>query len=635
MKKNNFYLRYSIWMLILILSVGCNDSFLDVKPTDKITGDALFASQEGIDAYLANLYRQIPIEDFNATPEAMNYNPGDANNAGRYPFIFTDNGIGSENSSISPSGAWDYNYWENGYRFNKEINLLKDVIDGLTSVSEEVKRNLMGQVYFMKAYNYYALAKRYGGVPLITETQDFDNVEGLYVPRNTEEETWDYVLAVCDSAALFLDQEPDPARRKATKWVALALKSRASLHAASVAKFWDKYEFTGESVDKGLVGMSQSAADKYYAQCVQAGEEIIKSGYFSLFKANPANPEEATENYRLIFEDPNNALDEVIFLKGFNEIGAGYGSNQDNWGNPNQTRGAWPHPGRFNPTLDLIDTYETYDKPGRSVPIVTTKDGVTEDYSGYSPNKEYLAFDDPQDIFKGKDARMFATVIVPNSIWKDTKIIIQGGYIQPDGKPVIMADESIDVNGKTYYTFGASDPALFSGFSTFGGNMTRTGFGFKKFLDSSYTPRLGWNFSTTDWIDFRYPEVLLDYAEAVLESGLGDPVLAAEGLNMIRKRAAHKTDIPLTIKNVLRERRLELVYENKRYWDLVRRREYHELFTQRERKALVPILDLRTMKYIFIRTNVPRGGQVTFNPSWYYKPIPGVGTSGLIQNPHY
>lgn len=635
MKNNNIFTRYSVWLLILIISVSCNDNFLDVAPTDKITGDALFSSQEGIDAYLANLYRQIPIEDFNATPEAMNYNPGDANNAGRYPIIFTDNGIGSENSSITPAGAWDYNYWETGYRFNKEINLFKDVIDGLTSVDEDVKRNLMGQVYFMRAYNYYALAKRYGGVAIISESQAIGDIEGLYVSRSTEEATWDYVMTACDSAAMFLDEEPDPARRKASRTVALALKSRAALHAASVAKFWDRYEFTGEAVDLGLAGMPKSAADKYYTQCIEACEEIFNSGYYSLYKGTPANPEEASENYRLMFEDPNIALNEVILIKGFNEIGAGYGSNQDNWGNPNQTRGAWPHPGRFNPTLDLIDTYETYDQPGKSVPIVTTKDGVTNDYSGYNPSKEYLTFDDPQEIFEGKDARMFATVIVPYSVWKDTKIIIQGGYIQSDGKAVILADESIKVDGTTYYTFGASDPALYSGFSTFGGNMTRTGFGFKKFLSTSYVPRLGWNFSTTDWIDFRYAEILLDYAEAVLESGKGDPILAAKGLNSIRKRAAHTTDIPLTIDNVLRERRIELVYENKRYWDLIRRRDYHELFNQRERKALIPILDLRNMKYIFVRANVPRGGQVTFNPSWYYKVIPGVGTSGIIQNPHY
>ncbi len=635
MKKHNIYTICSVWMLILLVLAGCNDDFLNVKPTDKITGDALFASQEGIDAYLANLYRQIPIEDFNATPEALNFNPGDANNAGRYPFVMTDNGIGSEYDGICPTGAWDYNYWENGYRFNKEINLFKDVIDDLTSVDEKVKRNLLGQVYFMRAYNYYALAKRYGGVPIISQSQDINDIEGLYVPRSMEEDTWDYVITTCDSAAMFLDQEPDPNRRKATKWVALALKSRAALHAASVAKFWNKNEFTGKAVDDGLVGMPKSAADKYYAHCIQACEEIIRSGKFSLYKANPANPDEATENYRAMFEDPNIALEEVIFLKGFNEIGVGYGSNQDNWGNPNQTRGAWPHPGRFNPTLELIDAYERYDNPGQSAPIVTTKDGNINNYSGYNAQREYLAFDDPRDIFKGKDARMFATVIVPFSYWKDTQIIIQGGYIRPDGKAVILADEKIEVDGKTYYTFGASDPALYSGFSSFGGNMTRTGFGFKKFLSTSYTPRLGWNFSTTDWIDFRYPEVLLDYAEAVVESGQGDPVLAANGLNSIRKRAAHKTNIPLTIENVLRERRIELVYENKRYWDLIRRREYHELFTQRQRKALIPVLDLRSMKYIFVRSNVPRTGLVTFVPSWYYKPIPGVGTSGLVQNPHY
>lgn len=635
MKRKNISIKYAAWVLVVLLTFSCNDDFLNVSPTDKITGDALFASQEGIDAYLANLYRQIPIEDFNTTTGAFNWSPGDANNAGAYPIIFSDDAIGSEHQGITASGGSDYSFWTNRYVFNKEINLFKDVIQSLTSVDEDVKRNLMGQAYFMRAYNYYFLAKVYGGVAIIPESQDITDIEGLYVQRSTEEATWDYVMAACDSAAMFLDEEPDPARRKATRTVALALKSRAALHAASVAKYWDRYEFTGDAVDQGLVGMPASAADKYYQQCIDAAEEVIKSGYYSLYQANPANPDQAAENYRAMFEDPNIALEEAILIKGFNEIGSGYGSNQDNWGNPNQTRGAWPHPGRFNPSLDLIDVYESYDNPGKSSPIVTTTDGITNDYSGYNASRQYLQFDDPQDIFAGKDARMFGTVIVPNSLWKDTQIIIQGGYIQPDGTPVILADESIEVDGKMYYTYGASDPALYSGFSTFGANMTRTGFGFKKFLSTSYVPRLGWNFSTTDWIDFRLAEVILNYAEAVVESGFGDAPLAAEGVNSLRMRAAHTTTIPLTLDNVLRERRVELVFENFRYWDLLRRREFHEIFTQRQRKALIPILDLRTMKYIFVRANTPRTSPQTFNPTWYYKGIPGVGTSGITQNPHY
>lgn len=638
MKNKNIIVRLSglSLIMVLVMSIGCDDSFLDVKPTDRITGDVLFASQEGIDAYLANLYRQIPIEDFNATPDlGLNFNPGNANNGGGFPFVFTDEAIGSERDDISPAGAWDYNYWDAGYKFNNEINLFKGVIDGLTTVNEDAKRNLLGQVYFMRAYNYYALAKRYGGVPIIDRIQDLSNEEELYIPRSTEEDTWDYVMELCDSAVFYLDSAVDPNRRKATKWVAFALKCRASLHAASVAKFWDRYPFTGEAVDKGLIGMPRSAADKYYTQCIDACEQIIKSGEFSLYKLNPSNWEEASENYRSMFENPNIALNEVILLKGFNEIGAGHGSNQDNWANPNQTRGAWPHPGRFNPTLELVDLYEAYDNPGNSSPIITTKDKIINDYSGYNPNKEYLKYKNPADLFVGKDARMFATVIIPNSLWKGTEIIIQGGFIKPNGEAVILTDDQIEVNGKMYYSYGASDPALYSGFSTFGGNMTRTGFGFKKFLSTSYIPRQGWNFSTTDWIDFRFAEILLNYAEAVSESGKGDIELAKKGLNDIRKRAGHVINIPLTLENVLRERRVELVFENQRYWDLTRRREYHTLFSQTRRKALIPVFDLRTMEYIFIRSYVPRTNMVTFNPTWYYKPIPGVATNRLIQNPHY
>lgn len=42
MKKHNIYTICSVWMLILLVLAGCNDDFLNVKPTDKITGDALF-----------------------------------------------------------------------------------------------------------------------------------------------------------------------------------------------------------------------------------------------------------------------------------------------------------------------------------------------------------------------------------------------------------------------------------------------------------------------------------------------------------------------------------------------------------------------------------------------------------------
>lgn len=624
-----------ILLLVLLSLIGCNDEFLDLEPTDKISPDAIFSNPAGIEALMANLYARAPIEDFNSVSTyGFSWNPPWPNQAGFYPFIMTDDAVGPEHQGMIGFGGDDFPWWINGYQFNRDVNTLMEIIPEL-DLKQEAKDELKGEAYFFRAYTYFAMAKRYGGAPLIAKTGDIkDGVESLNVPRSTEKETWDFALAACDSAALYLG-EGDGARKRATKWAALALKSRTALHAASVAKYWSRAPLSGEAVDKGLVGMAPSEADRYYAICISTSEELIKSGVFSLYKASPNSPEEASENYREIFSNPNLALNEVIFMKGFNLEGDEMGSNQDNWGQPNQTRGSWAHPGRFNPTLELADVYESYSNPGQSSPIVTTVDGDVDNYDGFDASRTYLGFDDPLELFADKDARLSATVILPKSIWKDTEIIIQGGYIQPDGTPIIDQDASIEVGGTTYYTYGASGPSFYSGFSTAGYNHTRSGFLFKKFLDPAFIPSRFMNRSTTDYIDFRLAEVILNHAEAVAESGSGDAVLAAQGLNALRRRAAHTTDIPLTLENVLRERRVELVFENKRYWDLTRRREYHTMFFNTIRHALIPVYDLRTMKYIFIRAYVPRAIPNTFPEKYYYKRIPGVATNGLVQNPQH
>ncbi len=616
---------------------GCNEDFLNLEPTDKISADKLFGSADGINAFMANLYSNAPIEDFNSTAAVISYNFAWPNNAGFYPPVQTDDAVGSQHQVVVGYEGRDFPWWNEGYKLNKDLNLLLEVIPDL-EVDQKTKDALKGEALFLRAYTYYALAKRYGGVPIITSIGDInDGVEALYVPRNTEKETWDFVLKTCDEAAALLG-DGNGERRRATKWVAYALKSRAALHAASVAKYWNRAPLSGEAVDAKLVGLEASMANEYYAICIDASKMIMKSGIFSLYKATPASPEEAAENYREMFEEPNRALNEVIFMKDLAIPGDERGSNQDNWGQPNQTRGTWPHPGRFNPTLELADVYESYSNPGKSTPIVTTVDGNIDNYEGYNPKRTYLEFDDPMDIFAGKDARFRASVVLPGSIWKDTKIVIQGGLIKPDGKAIIHkgatgTNVEVKVGDKTYYLFGASSSSFYSGFN--GYNMTRSGFLFKKFLDSKFVPTQYMNQSTTGWIDFRYGEILLNYAEAVVESGAGDAGIAEKAINDIRKRAAHTTNIPLTLENVLRERRVEMVFENKRYWDLTRRREYHTLFHNTIRHALIPVFDLRTMKYLFVRTTVPWAIPNTFYERYYYKEIPDVSTSGLIQNPQY
>lgn len=632
----------NIFFIIVALAIESCSDVLELEPVDKLDSETLFSDPEGVKVYMANLYYQLPIEDFTFFFNGFNINTGDPNNRGIAPAVQTDEAAHSEFCCISPWWGGDFAWWEQGYNLIRDVNLLKETIPTL-NLSEADKNGLVGESAFIRAYAYFALAKRYGGVPLITNVQNWEgDVEILKVPRSTEKETWDFVLQECDIA---IDNLPDSwggGERRATKWVAYALKSRAALHAASLAKYWHKAPLSGTAVDQKLVGMEASEANRYYEACIKASEAIMNAGRFALYKPAPANPQEAAENYKTLFEDPNSAPEEVIFIKGYAIPGTGTGHNYDIWYNPNQTSNGWPHPGRMNPTLELVDTYESYTNPGQSAPVVTTADGNVNDYNGFDKDKSYIRFDTdtPYDIFEDKDARLWSTVILPGTTWKGKTIIIQAGYVQPDGTAKIETKESITHNGVTYYTYGAADWTQYSGFDTHGGNMTRTGFSFKKFLQSEEPITPTWNQSTTDWIAFRYAEILLNYAEAVVESGYtadNAQDKAAKAINDIRRRAAHTVEIPLTLENVLRERIVELAFENKRYWDLIRRREYHLLFNNTLKHALVPLLDLRVdpPQYIFVRKEVSRLTPWTFPPQLYYKPIPGIGSNDLTQNPQY
>ncbi len=625
--------KFKIILLTIIVGFsGCSKDFLDLQPTNKISADDLLGTAEGVKAFLANLYYRSPIEDFNWCTQWYGGGPFNftGNIAGMYPIVWTDEAVNSEYDDIHVFGENAFmGWWEDAYRLNKDITMFANAIPGL-SLSEEKKASLKGQVYFLRAYTYFELAKMFGGVPLITEIADINDSASLFTPRSTEKETWDFILANCDSAIVNLG-EGDGTKRSVDKWVALALKSRAALFAASVAKYWDKAPLSGEAVNKKLVGgMTNDDAQRYYAECIDASKQIIEGG-FSLYKANPANPAEAAQNFYEMFSNPNAASSEVIFIRGYTT--KKHGHMYQDWGQPNQTKGTWPHPGRFDPVLDFVDAFETYSNPGKSAPIITTVDGNYNNYSGYNPSRNYIEYDNPMDIFADKDARLQASVILPMATFKGTKIIIQGGIIKTDGTPVIEESGEETVDGKVYHSFGNANPNLISGFYPVIG--TRSGFLVRKYLQEDYEPEADVGTCTNDWIEIRLGEVYLNYMEAVAESGQGDASKAEEYLNALRHRAGHTTDIPLTLENVLRERRVELAFENKRIWDLIRRREYHEVFNNSYRHSLVPVLDLRSMKYIFIRKNVSRTHAWTFPTQWYYKRIPGISSNHLIQNPQY
>jgi len=628
-------IHYSILILIaLILQTSCSN-VLDKEPLDRIQGEQLFSDPEGVRLYMANLYSQLPVEDFAYFRNGFNINSGDPNNGGFAVTMLTDEAVHSEFGDFFRDQ--DIGWWEPAYKLIRDVNQLLAIIPEI-DVTEKSRNQILGEALFIRGYAYFGLVKRYGGVPLIDEAQAYTGaIESLKVPRSTEKETWDFLLNDLQMASTTLPEMWASGERRATKWAAYALISRASLHAASIAKFSANAPLSGNAADGGLLGLKAADATAYYQKTIESAEIVIKSGAFGLYQPNPANPTEAAGNIQGMFQNANVATTETIFIKGYAIPGTNRGHNYDIWFGPAQLANGWPHPGRMNPTLDFVELYETYDNPGEITPFHTRSDDVITDYNGYNSSVPYIQFDDPSALFANRDARFHATIVAPGSMWKDKEIIIQAGFIKPDGTPVIRTKDQVEINGIMFYSYGAESVSQYSGFDTYGGNNTRTGFSFKKFLNEDKAVVPGWNQSTSDFMDMRYAEVLLNYAEAVVESGLGDPALAEKAINDIRRRAAHTVDVPLTLENVMRERTVELAFENKRYWDLIRRREYEGEFTNRRRHSLFPVLDLRQAApvYLFVRANVPSMEALNFQPKFYYRPIPGIGGNSLIQNPSY
>ena len=277
----------------MFLLGGCSD-LLDIDPKNKIPADELFSAPEGVQAHMANLYGRLPIEDFTYSPN-RGFNVGvgtDVNNAGFMAAHFCDEAIHPEYNDFGEE--W-FDYWEDGYKLIRDLNSLLVTIPTLTSITEQQKNEINAETHFLRAYTYFALAKRYGGVPIIKEPQEYNgNIEELRVPRNTEKDTWDFVLEECDQAvSLFGDANENDVLR-ANKWVALALKSRVCLFEGTFRKYHGIADY-----------------EKYLDACITASDDFMKNSGYSLYKTG-------STPYQTLFSSLNAIQQEIVLARDYN-----------------------------------------------------------------------------------------------------------------------------------------------------------------------------------------------------------------------------------------------------------------------------------------------------------------------------
>lgn len=606
----------SIGLGLLLLGSSACSNYLEKETFDIITPDKVWNDPKLIDAVLVGMYYYVQMEDF----DYWYRDPWRLQNASS----MSDDAQGSfQKDPLFDNGNATYTYedalfeqkFSDVYKYIRNCNDFLYQIEISTILSADKKKELAAEVRFLRAMHYFTLVKRYGGVPLIKEPQEYNpsDLESLRVPRNTEKDIYDFIISECQAAAQDLPEtRSNEAKYRTYKYVALTLCSRAALYAGSIARY-------GTVQLNGLVGIPSSEADRYFQTSYDASKTIIESGQFALYNKKPDNK---SQNYCDIFLKGNGDNGEYIFQKQYN-VSGGKAHSWDKRNAPFSYRGSGWGCG-IAPTLELVEAYEYIDGSEGSLKL--------------EENGKQRRFDDPYELFANKDPRLFASVFLPGSPCMGTNIEWIRGIIdfknekhqattQPDG------DNTVTIDGITYKTCGKDGGAD-------AGDASKTGFYQKKFFDETLT-NMNMNQSETPWPIFRLGEVYLNLAEAAME--LNKSSEALDAVNKIRERAGIALLSTINMDKVRHERRVELAFEGHRFWDLKRWRIAHLDVAQGglngfRGTALYPWYDIRDGKYVFERgTNPPKQTRIFLEKNYYTKINQDDINSNpnLIQNPGY
>lgn len=605
-----------IFLIGLCSLTSCLDDILNKKPLDIISDEVVWNDPVMINAYLTQQYMLTTV----FTNEAVDYIESWAAGSpvdGKWEIHTSEHGYGPliiNNIADEGKGGWEISgnagsykagklnvnggfleWWEYPYYIIRNLNQFIERVPE-APIENEIKTLRVAEARFIRAFNYFSMVKRYGGVPLITKAAALNDPEEiLYPKRNTEKELYDFVISEMDAIAEDLASTTDFGRP--TKWTALALKCRAALYAGSIAQF-------GSMQLNDLLGIPQSQASDYYQKAFDAAQDIIASGAFQLYDLDS----DKLLNFRNLFIKKRNR--EVIFAKQHSYIDALAGGG-NTWGYDFCQR---PKPHGWNlgmgntPYLEMAEEFEYIDgKPGK-LDRKAIQDGLWS----------------MEELWGNKDPRFLATVYTMGTSWRGGTVDFHKGLIGGDGK-------LYENDGEGYEGVNAlGDQNINAG--NFG-----TGFGVMKYLDENVDIGSTWSNSGTDFIVFRYGEILLNYAEAAFELGKTGEALSA--INQIRTRAGIAGKTAIDRQSIHHERKVELAFEGHRYWDLRRWREAEATLSQ-SFSGLRYILDFNTKKYKLIVLDNMDGvnSPPRFYKHNYYFPITLKRTGAnvnLSENPGY
>ncbi len=337
MKRTKIFLAL---IAVFVVTMSCDEDFLEREPLDKISDSAVYNDQGYVESVLFRLYNYMPI----------GY-PGRGQSGqqpGRGSHGFTSILDNNTDIAMTKSGwieSWRHirpgnitptnNPLDNWEELYEGIYLANLILSNLpdANLNEDFKARITAETRFIKAFQYFDLARRYGDVPIIREIQSLD--DDLLVSRDPISDVYAYVDEEFTAAAAGLPSKadlPDSENGRATKEAAWAFNGRAQLFAKNYARSAE---------------LSKMVMD--------SGNHTLAADYEALFQSHGGEPEVIFE---VLFDGVNKGHAMDILMLPF--------TYRSNWG------------AQCNPTQEFVDSYE-----------MTNGLPITDPASGYNPLKPY------------------------------------------------------------------------------------------------------------------------------------------------------------------------------------------------------------------------------------------------------
>lgn len=550
-------------LLLVQFFVSCSD-FLDQAPSSTMSEEDVFTDPTRFRRFVNDTYSYLTCIQYGNNHSKADYGACAYGGLGRVGLASFDaiTDLAKASNTSTPASPWAMGDWTDskvgvrqelllpyteGYSAIRKCNLILENIERVGLTDEDLKKNYIGQALFLRAFFYFEMIKRYGGVPYVDRVLSIE--ENLDLPRDTYDYCVEKILAdlqrIIDEQLLPVKQADSDLGRP-TLGAAMAYKARVLLYYASP-----------------LNNENWATDNTRWKAAAQAAYDLMQTNYYSLITNTTLweNQFFGADNSERIFQRME---DKIAYESG--------GNRYRFWadfclyhGAPGT--GARQLGGGTYPTQNFVDMFEMAD----GTPPIQL--GVN--YNGLNPVINTASGYTDEEMYKNRDPRFYMTVAYDG---------VPTWFGPSAGKDSIKIYESDELN-----------PGISAQHTS--SNRYNVGYITKKLWPREFSGLTPKTEVIMPWIFFRYTEVYLIYAEAMNEAfgpdtdGLGTGMTARQALNTVRNRFASETGIQRDVQvaagdkeglreRIMNENAVEFFLEEHRWWDVCRWKKGVETFNR-------------------------------------------------------